>query len=177
MALVSVEAIEDELGLTTAEATRVARFLPEARAYLVALKSAAWYSAWYSQGPVARPRPVDPDDVFLPVGAPAGRVNAERAEALLALYFALPQLNLALAPGGGVLAVTYTSTASGTVQTRFASSDMLDGLRRELLTHAKLLIDGDVRIVYASYGQVFPDGAAPIDSVSSLGAGSSLDAI
>ena len=171
MALVNVAAIEDELGLTTAEATRVARYLPEAAAYLVALKGSAWYNGWYSQARVARPRPVDPEEVSIPINAVAGRVYAERAEALLALYYALPQLNLKLADGGGVLSVTYTSGASGTVETRFASADALDGLRRELLTHVKLLIDGDVRVVYSLTETTL------IDSVSGFAAGSTLGVI
>ena len=170
MALCTVAAIEDELGLSTAHAVSVARFLPEARVYLIALKDEAWYSAWKFQPPAERPRPVDATTV-------GPRVYAERAEALLALYFALPLLNLKLAVGGGVLAVTYTTTVEGTVQTRFATAEALDGLRRELLTQATLLVDGDVRIVYSSRGPVSADGGPIIDSVSSLGAGSSLDAI
>ena len=159
MPLITEAAIEDELGLTPEVAIRVGRFLPEASAYLRTLKGTAWYDARLAEGAVERPRSTRIEE-------DAERLNAERAESLLALYYALPLLNLSLADGGGVLSVVYETTEAGTVQTRFATAEGLDLLRRELLTQAKLLVDGGTTTTSEQIG-----GEAVIQSIDSLAGG------
>ena len=76
------------------------------------------------------------------------RSRAENAEALLALYYALPQLNLRLDPEGGVLSTVWTTdeVTGARTQTQFAGSERLDTLRGDLLQQAKLLVMGGVRV-------------------------------
>ena len=63
--------------------------------------------------------------------------------------------------------------SGGSVQTRFASPESLDLLRRELLTSAKLLVDGDVRVILATTGSVTGRiETAVIDGVDGLAGGS-----
>ena len=78
------------------------------------------------------------------------RKHAENAEALLALYYALPQLNLRLDPEGGVLSTVWTTdeVTGARTQTQFAGSERLDTLRGDLLQQAKLLVMGGVRVEY-----------------------------
>ena len=76
------------------------------------------------------------------------RAAAENAEALLALYYGLPQLNLQLDPDGGVLTTIWTTdpVTGARTQTQFAGSDRLQSLRADLLDQAKLLVMGGVRV-------------------------------
>lgn len=78
------------------------------------------------------------------------RQRAARAESLLALYFALPHLNLRLDSLGGVITMTWTDLGGGTKQqTAFARFANLDVFRAELKRQAKLLVDADVRVHHA----------------------------
>lgn len=93
--------------------------------------------------------------------APPTRVRqlAERAEATLALYYALPHLNLRLDGEGGIVTTIWTDLGEGTKQqSAFAQFDSLDALRRELMTQAHLLVDGDVRVDYAGDESGLLDG-------------------
>lgn len=169
MFLVTEDAIADELGVSAEVAYRVARHLLEARAYLRELKGRPWYDAHVVSPPGERPRG--------PHSGATLRTHAERAEALLALYYALPLLNLSLADGGGVLAVVYATTPAtgdapaGSTQTRFATSDDLDGLRRDLLDQARLLVGGDVAVTYSGTDSTL------IESVDAYGRGGRIGAI
>ena len=163
MSIVTEEGIADELGLTAEVAYRVHRHVLEAGVYLRTLKGDTWYQDMSLAAVSPRPRQA---------GNETARTRAERAEALLALYYALPLLNLSLADAGGVLAVVYDTTEAGTIQTRFATSEGLDGLRRDLLVQAKLLVSGDVVTRYSGEGE-----STVIESVEGYGRGGYFGAI
>lgn len=82
------------------------------------------------------------------------RQRAERAESLLALYYAVPHLNLRLDAAGGIVTTIWSDLGGGTKQqTAFARFDSLDRFRSELKRQAKLLVDADVRVAYDGAGE------------------------
>lgn len=122
--LIDASRLCHELTLEAGTAERVYRFAGEAEQYLRETKGEAWYEATAS----------------LPGGDPQ-RERAERAEAVLSLYYALPTLNLRYDPTGGLVG-SYVQAADGSQQNYLRHGEV-DRYRADLLSRARSLVGAD----------------------------------
>ena len=138
--------LEQELNVSTEVAARVMLFVREAKSWLINLKGEAWYELVAEMEPV--PRPIEWDAEYGLEEDPSyeeARSIAERAEALVALSYALPSLNLVLGADGGVVVTEWETAESGArTQTSFAHVDRLSEVASSLRRNAKILLGGDV---------------------------------
>ena len=152
MALTDAAKIEAHLCVSAATAGEIAKRLRLAEVYLRNLKGDTWYD----------------DTVALP-GTDQARKDGEEAESLVAFYFALPHLNLRIDEGGGILLQEWTDDgAGGRLQKAFAGMRTLDAVRAELLSQAKCLVYGDVRVEYGDEASTLISAVGDVSPVSGL---------
>lgn len=135
--IIGVPCIVDLLGVTNSVAERVVKFAPLAEAYLRNLKGDEWYDGFQAIFDTGNPA-LFVGDMFL----------VRKAESLLAMYYALPHLNIQFREDGGILSVEWTTADGVKTERRFVNMDAIAELQSHYLQQAKLLVDGDTRVEF-----------------------------